>query len=270
VGGIGGSSNRTVHRMPPTRQRIAPIQQLNAEWRTLGRSPAAVRVLHALAERDPGLARLVHGTGPKQPGDCPTPYDLIAFMGRASGRQPREQAAGLVRVLLREAGLDPMVPRVLLQALIPGMLTIAARLRWGQGGDWSDGSEFFTELVSTTWEVIADWSGQDRPFAVLDVLSAARCRIRRQLFRERDLRRQHVRLTPDVTAQRTSHSETDLEQLTRTLIDLHQQGMQPEEVGVMYAQHVLGYSISELAAVTGRNRRSLYARRDRGQRRLCA
>jgi hypothetical protein len=270
VGGIGGRSNRTVHRMPQTRQRIVPIQQLNAEWRTLGRSPGAVQVLHLLAERDPGLARLVLGTGPEHPGPCPTPFDLIDFMGRASGRQPREQAAALVSVLLREADVDPMVPRFLVQALIPGMLTIAARLRWGQGGDWSDGSEFFTELVSTTWEVVSDWAGQDRPFAVLDVLSAARCRIRRQLFRERDLRKQHVRLTPDVTAQRTDQSETDLEQLTRVLIDLHQQGMQPEEVGVMYAQHVLGYSISELATVTGRDRRSLYSRRDRGQRRLCA
>jgi hypothetical protein len=270
VGGIGGRLDRTVLGMPPTRQRIVPIQQLNAEWRTLGRSPAAVRILHALAERDPELDRLVHGTGAEGPGTCPTPYDLITFMGQAAGRQPREQAAGLVRVLLREAGVDPLVPRFLLQALIPGMVSIAARLRWGQGGDWSDGSEFFTELVSTTWEVVTDWAGQDRPYAVLDVLSAARCRIRRQLFRERDLRKRQVRMTPEVTAQRTAHSETDLEQLTRTLIDLHRQGMQPDEVGVMYAQHVLGYSISELAAVTGRNRRALYARRDRGQRRLCA
>ena len=270
MGGIGGRSNRTVVPMPPTRQRIVPIQQLNAEWRTLSRSPGAVRVLHRLAEQDPVLAHLVHGTGSEHPGACPTPYDLIDYMGRASGRRAREEAAGLVRVLLREAGADPLVPRFLLQALIPGMMTIAARLRWGQGGDWTDGSEFFTELVSTTWEVISDWAGQDRPFAVLDLLSAARCRIRRQLFRDRDLHRRQVRLTPEVTAARTAHSETDLEQLARTLIELRQQGMQPEEVEVMYAQHVLGYSISELAAVTGRNRRALYARRDRGQRRLCA
>ena len=109
--------------MPPTRQRIVPIEQLNAEWRTLGRSPGAVRVLHALAARDPDLARLVHGAGPDRPGPCATPCDLIEFMGRASGRQAREQAAALVRVLLREAELDPLVARFLLQALIPGMLT---------------------------------------------------------------------------------------------------------------------------------------------------
>ena len=35
------------------------------------------------------------------------------------------------------------------------MLTIAGRLRWGQGGGWEDGNEFFAELVSTTWEVAA-------------------------------------------------------------------------------------------------------------------
>jgi hypothetical protein len=256
--------------MPPTRQRIAPIDQLNTEWRTLGRSPQAVRVLHLLAARDPDLGRLVHGPGPDVPAACPTPCDLIEFMARASGRQRREEAAAVIRTLLREAAVDPLVTRFLLQALIPGMLTIAGRLRWGQGGSWEDGSEFFTELISTTWEVMADWAGQDRPFAVLDLLSAARCRIRRQLFRERDLRNLQVRLTPDVLALKTARSETELEQLAKTLLDLSQEGMNAEEVEVIYAQHVLGYSISELAVVTGRDRRSLYARRDRGHRRLCA
>ncbi len=256
--------------MPPTRHRIATIEHLNAEWRTLARSREAVRVLHALAARDGDLSGLVHGTAPDGPAPCPTPYDLIAFMGGASGRQRREQAAALIRVLLREARVDPLVGRFLLQALIPGMLTIAGRLRWGQGGSWEDGDEFFGELVSVTWEVVRDWSGQDRPFAVLDLLSAARCRIRRQLFKERDLRKLHVRLTPDAVARRTGSSETGLEELARALIDLRHRGLRADEVEVLYAQHVLGYSISELAAVTGRDRRALYARRDRGQRRLCA
>ena len=71
-------------------------------------------------------------------------------------------------------------------------------------------------------------------------------------------------------ATKTARSETELEELARTLLDLRQRGMRPEEIEVIYAQHVLGYSISELAAVTGRDRRSLYLRRDRGHRRLCA
>jgi DNA-directed RNA polymerase specialized sigma24 family protein len=46
--------------------------------------------------------------------------------------------------------------------------------------------------------------------------------------------------------------------------------MRAEDVEVIYAQHVLGFSIAELASVTGRDRRALYARRDRGLRRLHA
>jgi hypothetical protein len=255
--------------MNETRRRIVPIDQLNAEWRSLGRSPEAVRALHALTRRDPDLDRLVHGAGPGRPATYPTPFDLIVFMGRASGRKRREQAAAAIRVLLREADADPLVSRILLQALIPGMVTIAGRLRWGQGGGWEDGNAFFTELISITWEVLSDWSGQDRPFAVIDLLSAARCRIRRQLFRERDLSRLHVSLGTDVVERRTVRSETELEQVTRALLDLRDRGMRTEEVELVYAQHVLGFTISELATVTGRDRRSLYTRRDRAHRLLC-
>jgi len=260
--------------MPSTpRQRILPIEQLNTEWRTLGRSSGAVRALHRLADRDACLSLLVHGPpdGPTAiPPACPTPCDLIDHMRQATGNRGREEAAALIRVMLREAPLDPLVVRCLIQALLPGLLTIAARLRWGQGGDWDDGSEFFSETLSTTWMVVTDWAGQDRPYAVLDLLSAIRCRMRRRLFSARDLQQQHVPMTSVVAEPRARNSETDLEVLARTLIDLRQEGMRAEDVEVLYAHHVLGFSIAELALFTGRDRRSLYARRDRGRRRLCA
>jgi DNA-directed RNA polymerase specialized sigma24 family protein len=79
-----------------------------------------------------------------------------------------------------------------------------------------------------------------------------------------------VQITPGLTEPRAVHSETDLEVLARTLIDLRREGMEAEEIEVLYAHHVLGFSIAELATATGRDRRSLYARRDRGRRRLCA
>lgn len=262
--------------MPPAmRHGLLPIEQLNTEWRPLGRSEGAVRALHRLAQRDPHLAMLVHGApdtpggAPGAPPRCPTPCALIDHMRQATGSRGREDAAGLVRVMLREAAVDPLVVRCLVQALLPGLLTIAARLRWGQGGEWEDGSEFFSETLSTTWMVVTEWSGQDRPYAVLDLLSAIRCRMRRQLFRAKDLRQLQMPFTPDSAEPRAVASETDLEVLARTLIDLRRDGMRPEEVQVLYAHHVLGFSIAELASLTGRDRRSLYARRDRGQRRLC-
>jgi hypothetical protein len=258
-----------------TRQRILPIEQLNTEWRTLGRSAGAVRALHRLAERDPTLSLLVHG-GPSAagsaavPASCPTPWDLIEHLRRATGTRGRDEAAAVVRIMLREASVDPLVVRCLIQALLPGLLTIAKRLRWGQGGDWDDGGEFFSETLSTTWMVLYEWSGQDRPYAVLDLLSAVRCRMRRQLFRARDHQQLQVHLSAGVTEPGLVRSESDLEVLARTLIDLRRDGMRAEDVEVLYAHHVLGFSIAELALVTGRDRRSLYARRDRGHRRLCA
>ena len=260
---------------PTTRQSILPIEQLNTEWRTLGRSEGAVRALHRVAERDPTLSLLVHGSPPAGgfaavPASCPTPWDLIEHMRGATDTRGRNEAAALVRIMLREAEVDPLVVRCLIQALLPGLLTVAARLRWGQGGDWEDGAEFFSETLSTTWTVLVEWSGQDRPYAVLDLLSAIRCRMRRQLFRARDHQQLQVHLSAGTREPGVVHSETDLEVLARTLIDLRRDGMRAEDVEVLYAHHVLGFSIAELALVTGRDRRSLYARRDRGQRRLCA
>jgi hypothetical protein len=179
------------------KRRIGLVEQLAAEWKVTGRSGPAVQSLHAVAQRDEGLARLVFGpgeTGSTAAGrrrgtsapPCPTPYDVVEYLRRASGRVQREKAARLVSVLLRESAGDPFLARMLVQALLPGLLTVAGKLRWGQGGEWRDGDEFFGELLETTWVVLLEWAGEERPYAVLDLLSAIRCRMRRQLFRAKD------------------------------------------------------------------------------------
>ena len=185
--------------MPTTtsKHRVALIDQMAAEWSSIGRSPAAVRSLRGSPAAIPGLAGLVLGTD-RRPPPCPTPCDLVEHMRRAKGRRQREEAARLIRVLLREAGADPFICRMLVQALIPGLVTVAGKLQWGRGGEWRDGEEFFGELLSTTWLVLQEWAGQDRPYAVLDLLSAIRCRLRRQLFRSKDLGRRSVPLGPEL------------------------------------------------------------------------
>jgi hypothetical protein len=254
-----------------SRPHVALIDQMAAEWQSIGRSRAAVHSLRTAAGRDAGLSLLVLGAD-EGPPRCPTPCDLVEHMRRARGRRQREEAARLVRILLREAGADAFLGRMLVQALVPGLVSVAKKLQWGRGGEWRDGEEFFGELVSTTWLVVQEWSGQDRPYAVGDLLSAIRCRARRQLFRSKDLEVRSTELVADVleTALGSFRQESDLEELARILIELHGEGMRPDEVQVLYAHHVLGYSMAELAVLTGRDRRVLYARRDRGQRRLCA
>ena len=257
--------------MPPTtsRKHIAAIAHLMSEWRSVGRSADAIDAVRLVAANDPPLALLVIGSD-ETPPPCRTPLELLEHMHGAVGQQRREEAAGLVRALLREASVHPLVARVLVQAMLPGLIVVAGKLQWGRGGDWADGDDFFGDLLATTWVTIDEWSGQDRPYAVLDLLSAIRCRLRRQLLKAKE---QQLRLRPlsrKLVATLDTPRETDLEELSRVLIDLREQGMHLDEVQVLYAHHVLGFSISELAAVSGRDRRALYARRDRGQRRLCA
>jgi hypothetical protein len=249
-------------------KRAAVIDRMAAEWRSIGRSGPAVRALQEVAGRDDGLALLVLGREGRPPS-CPTPCDLVEHLRKASGRVEREEAARLVRVLLREGGSDHFVSRVLVQALMPGLISVAGKLQWGRGGEWEDGDEFFAELLTTTWLVVQEWSGQDRPYAVLDLLSAIRCRMRRQLFRFKDTNRRTAPL-PSAGAERCDPGTTDLDELARVLIELRRAGMREEDVQVLYAHHVMGYSMAELAQLTGRDRRVLYARRDRGRARLCA
>jgi hypothetical protein len=255
--------------MPTTASppHVALIDQMAAEWQSIGRCPLAVGSMAKVAPTDEVLARLVLGRD-GAPTPCPTPFDLLSHMHRARGRAQREEAAHLVRVLLREAA-DPFVSRMLVQALVPGLIGVAGKLQWGRGGPWESGEEFFGELVSTTWCVVQEWAGRDRRYAVLDLLNAIRCRVRRQLLRASDEASRTVGLD-DSGEWEGDLVETGLEQLAHLFIDLQREGMGVEEIQVLYAQHVLGYSIAELAAITGRSRRVLYARRDRGRRRLCA
>ena len=255
----------------PSKPRVALIERMAGEWRSVGRSPSAVRTLRRVAPRDPTLAHLVLGTA-GSPGSCPTPCDVVDHMRSAAGRKPREEAAHLVRILLREADDDPFLHRMLVQVLLPGLVTVAGKLRWGRGGEWRDGEEFFGEILSTTCLVLREWSGQDRPYAVLDLLSAIRCRLRRQLFRSKELDGRSVPFTVGLAEERagSARPETDLEELARLLVDQSRAGMRRDDVQVLYAHHVLGYSMAELSDLTGRDRRALYARRDRGRRRLSA
>src|ERR1700678_4306676 len=50
-----------------SKPRVALIDQLATEWRSIGRSRAAVRSLRDIAGRDPGLSLLVLGPATGQP-----------------------------------------------------------------------------------------------------------------------------------------------------------------------------------------------------------
>lgn len=246
------------HRGP----QLRPIDQLRAEWEATCHLPASHRALRALASAEPAVAALeVIDLG-----------ELVASLHGASGTAGRARAASVLQAMLRSQSVHPLVPRAILQAIVPGLVSIARRLRWGAGGDWQDGGAFFADLVATAWEVVVSWSGQDRPYAVLDLLSAVRCRLRRQVVGQR-LGGERLSLglgAEDGGPGGTVDARTDVEVLAEAIDDLRGRGLQPADAAVLYGLRVLGLSMAELTDLTGRTRRQLERRRRRAERLLCA
>jgi hypothetical protein len=245
-----------------THLRFRPIDRLNAEWAGVGSSPESREAFAKLAAVEPVIAAL----GVVDLGS------LVDRLRSASGALGRADAACAFRAMLRSQSVHHLVPRAVLQAVVPGLVAVARRLGWGVGGDWEDGGAFFADLVATAWEVIIDWSGEDRQYAILDVLSAVRCRARRQMLRQRDARGQlELGLEDDDDLLGHGGSTTsDLDLLAQAIDDLRGRGLDPSDAAVIYGNRILGLSIAELAELTGRTRRHLTQSRQRAAQQLCA
>jgi len=238
-----------------------PIDQLTNEWSAIGRSNDSKAALELLAVAEPVVAAT----------KAVDLFELVGLLRGAIGSSDGAWAPAVIQAMLRAQALHPLIPRAILQALLPGLITVARRLSWGSGGDWIDGGAFFTDLVTTTWEVTTEWAGEDRPYAVLDLLSAVRCRMRRQILGRRSIR--EVASGPDLDHRlRTTASSdlSDLELLARSIEDLRGTQLDPADAAVLYGNRVLGLSMTELARMTGRSRRFLADRRRRAEEQICA
>lgn len=249
---------------------LRPLDQMTRDWQTQSRSSESRVALSRLAAAEPAVAALADvGVGDLG--------ELVGAMRPGGPGWHREAAAAVFRAMLRSQGVHPLVPRAVLQAVLPGLVSVARRLAWGAGGEWEDGGAFFVDAVTTAWEVIVEWSGEDRPYAVLDLLSAVRCRLRRQLLRHRTHATRLVTVTdpadpgtPPAPGTSASVEASGEEELARALDDLSGRGLDPADAAVLYAHRVLGYTMTELSSITGRSRRHLGERRDRAVRALTA
>lgn len=250
---------------------LRPIDHLARDWRALSRSRASRDAFALLAQEEPVVAAS-HG---QDLGDLVESLLGAARGGRAPAGPPRgaprrapraEHGARVVQAMLRSARLHPLVPRALLQGLVPGLVGVARRLTWGGGGEWPDSASFFVDVLATTWELIDEWSGQDRAYAVLDILSAVRCRLRRRIVRHAATRRTELSENGGDTAARIEGSrpyDSGADELARAIEMERGHKVDAADAAVLYAHRVLGYSIAELSQSTGRSRRYLAARRDR-------
>jgi hypothetical protein len=241
---------------------IRPIDAMAAEWNSVSRTSASREAARRLGAAEPIVASLA----------AADLGSLVQALRDARFGERGVRSARVIQAMLRSQGVHPLVPRAILQAVVPGLVTVARRLSWGAGGDWEDGGTFFADLVSTAWEVIVAWSGEDRPYAVLDLLSAVRCRLRRQMLHQRAQReRTDLGLHADDPLVGVSGpGSSDLDLLAAAIDDLSGNGLDETDAAVLYGSRVLGFSISELSRLTGRTRRHLSERRRRAEQQLCA
>jgi hypothetical protein len=238
-----------------------PIDQLSAEWETVGRGNESQHALRSLIRLEPDLPA----------AEAADLHDLVIHLREAPANGGRDEAALVVRAMLRHESAHPLLPRAILQAILPGLVSVARRLSWGAGGEWSDGGTFFSDVVTTAWEVITAWSGQDRPYAVLDLLSAIRCRMRRQLLDKESAR--ELPLGPeldDSVVAPESFGLTALDVLASAIEDHVKQGLDPVDGAVLYGVRVLGLTTADLARISGRSRRYLSGCRIRAEAHLGA
>lgn len=240
---------------------------MDEDWAAVRRSPASRSAAARLAAAEPVVATL----------DVTDLGQIVSWLRpsrhfRSDQGPGPARAASVLQAMLRSQRVHPLVPRAILQAVLPGLVGVARRLAWGAGGEWEDGGSFLADVLDTAWEVIVQWSGDDRDYAVLDLLSAVRCRLRRRLVHHRALaQRPAAVLDPGVEwSVPWRRGATDLDELVRAIEDVTGNEIDEADAAVLYAHRVLGYTMTELAALTGRTRRHLGARRDRAVRAVLA
>ncbi len=238
-GNSGGC--RCTHRLAMDTTTV--ITNLTIDWICTERTREGRTLLQALDETTPGIAALGLATALAEAGPLPV----------------LERMAVLSALLVRSSD-DHLARRALVQALLPGLLGVGRALSWGAGGPWTSGGELLLDAISTSYEVIAAWGGQTRPYAGPDILSAVRCRLRRIGETHRAALATH--LTSDHEPADPSGARSSAEDVVRAAASLQNAKERTAVVG----RAGMDLTWSELAALLGTSRRGAVAAAEAGAR----
>lgn len=220
-----------------TLNRYPIFAALDEEWRRFIRSPEASEAADRWKHVEPEL------------GDLRTVDDVLA------ARMDPCRADGVLRALVARASWDVEAARVVLQALIPGLVRLASRF----ADDDPDAAA--GDVVAIAWERICSYPvhrrGQVAPNLLFD--------IRKQLVADRQP-------LDDLTWQVDAPSAED-EALEGLLFD-ELRAAEVAEMGtdehfeLVLASRVHGFPMPSIAEATGVSRHGLVQRRRRTERRL--
>jgi hypothetical protein len=228
------------------------------QWTSCSHSNASARALSTLAECESSVSEL----------GCRDLGDLVELIGSEDRLIDPVTADRLIGVMVANQSTDPMIGVAVVITLTPGLKALARRLNWGSGGPWGGAEVFSGELMSTAWDVVADWSGRHNEFMVPAILTA----VRKRLIRRIQAWRQETGRRTDWSkiAEPQGWSESAVEELARVLENSADQMISRADASLVYAHRVLGLSMVELAKMTGQSRDSLHHRATFAERRLCA
>jgi hypothetical protein len=156
------------------------------------------------------------------------------------------ERARVITALLHD-GADRDVHRLLLQTLLPGVVSVCRSLHFGRGVV-SEPGEFMTEAVTTLSELLSEWAGQSRTYAAPDILSALRGRLRRWILKEKQLR-----ASGESAPERAVTDTTSLEARLATFAH----GEYADLARAVFDRVIGGLSVSEVAQQRGVSARQL-------------
>jgi hypothetical protein len=212
------------------------IRYLRTEWLAIGTTPQSSVACHRLAQCEPVVADV-------EVGDL---AELVVVLSLSSGRLSRNAAAEVITAMLRSANVDALVPRAIIEALIPGVLALPRRFDLADG-PWCDLDAFHADAVSVLWELTTRWSGTHRPYAAGDLLSGVRTRLRTLQCTERRHRSRQSASPAALDALPASIGRTGEELLAAALAEATGHGLKVSDAAILYATRVLGMSLTEVA-----------------------
>jgi hypothetical protein len=225
---------------------------MERDWAAVGTSAAARDAAARLGLAEPVVAAL----GAR---------DLAEVVAATSARA-RATGSGrplaVVAAMARSAAVHPLVPRAIVQAMMPGV--VATALAIGPVGPWPDLDAVVVDAVRMTWEIVMKWSGQHRPYVAPDLTSALRLRLHREHWAwQRELRATNEDDGPLVGP---GGERSALEQLATAITDRVAAGFDRPDAAVVYGRRVLGLTAQEVADLTGQSLRQIEYRTSRGER----
>lgn len=233
---------------------LPTMMRTHSEWAAIGTAGPSRLALLRLAGVEPDVRAV--GT-----------HDLAGLVAAVSGRRRRlgaEASARVLSAMVRSGGVDPLVPRAIVQAMLPCILATATAL--GAGGPWEDLDAVVADAVCMAWEITVRWQGQYRPWAARDLASALRLRLRRErLVWYRRAEQQGIGQSFKAVTY-PGEERSALEALASAIASRVGDGLSRPDAVALYGRRVLGLTRAELAERTGETLRQVEYRTKRGER----